>query len=180
MAEIRKWSAGILYREQKDTPQEVFFRYPSRREAGFHLLLMTVGIVGALVWAHFALKGSGDWIGVLIAGSLAVSTGTVAFQRIWEQRIFCINRSTGEIVYLRRTPFGTRRETVPAKRLLEVRITDEGDPAPHGPERAFRLYFVMDDQTRIFLGKGLIEESLNVGGRLSRLLGIPLERPPLA
>jgi hypothetical protein len=173
MGEILNWSAGSLFREHEATPQKVSFRYPSRLESGYHLLIMTVSLAGAAFWAWL-----GEWFTVTIAGCLALSTGTIAFLRIWEQRVFIFDQSTGEVVFLKRTPFGTRREAVPAARLLEVRISDEG-PSRRDPERAFRLYFVMQGEARIFLGQGSIEETLNVGGRLSRLLGIPLERPTL-
>ncbi len=175
MGALRRWSPGSLFREHEATPERVSFRYPSRLEAGFHLLIMTVGLAAAIFWAWL-----GEWLGAIMAGFLALSTGTIAFLRIWDQRALIVDRSTGEVLFLRRTPFGTRREAVPGSRLLEIRISDKGDPAIQDPEREYRLYIVMQDETRIFLGKGMIEECLNLGGRLARLLGIPLERPSLA
>lgn len=172
---MTKWSPGLLYQVVRRGPNDLLCRYPSRLEATVYMGISIVILGCSMVWGSLG-NDAGACGSFWLEGALALVVAILAIRRIWDQRVFWIRRPTAQVLYFRRTPLGSRRETIPFRHIMAVRVKEavrngDGDGEPED-----QLFLDTVSGRTVLLGRGGRRAAGRLGRDCATLLRVPFRR----
>ena len=163
-----------FYKEVGETEDGILFRYPAQLGSlGFLGLLPGAGICFASCWSLITTPGKPymvmlDRTVIVIVGSLGLFLLILACSSLWTHRQFLFRRKERVLEFQYRSPFRNRRIVVPLSEIKAVCLTI--DPKAS----ACFVELLRIDGNRFDLGQGTEPVAMELSGRLSLLLGVPV------